>query len=112
MTAIIIRLVIYAVVGLAIYFGIRKIWRDWTGKFKADDQEAHRLRRERDLPNAPSPGSSISNATRTAPSAPAKRTKDRRRWRCEPRRGNMPHALRGRGHGGCPRTRTTKRSLR
>ena len=41
---------------LAIYLGIRKIWRDWTGQFKADDEEAQRLRRERDLRERAQPG--------------------------------------------------------
>ncbi|KKB83958.1 hypothetical protein VW29_12710 [Devosia limi DSM 17137] len=56
MTGIILRLVIYAAIGLAIYFGIRKIWRDWSGQFKAEDKEAQRLRRERDLAERGKPG--------------------------------------------------------
>jgi hypothetical protein len=56
MTAIILRLVIYAVIGLGLYFGVRKIWRDWSGQFKAEDEEARRLRRERDLRERAKPG--------------------------------------------------------
>ena len=50
------RVIIFAVIGLAIYLGIRKIWRDWTGQFKQDDAEAKRLRRERDLRERAQPG--------------------------------------------------------
>lgn len=45
MTAIIIRIVIITLIGLAIWWGVRRIWRDWRGEFKAVD----RARRERDL---------------------------------------------------------------
>lgn len=44
-----LRVLVFAIIGIAIWLGVRKIWRDWTGQFKADDQEAKRLRRERDL---------------------------------------------------------------
>jgi len=44
-----LRILIFVVIAIAIYLGIRKIWRDWTGAFKAEDAEARRLRRERDL---------------------------------------------------------------
>ena len=44
-----LRILIFVVIAIAIYLGVRKIWRDWTGAFKADDAEARRLRRERDL---------------------------------------------------------------
>ncbi len=49
MTFVILRIVVFVVIGLMILFGVRRIWRDWTGKFKADDEEVKRLRRERDL---------------------------------------------------------------
>lgn len=45
MTAMLIRIAIFLVVAGAIYFGVRRIWRDWKGQFKAVDQERH----ERDL---------------------------------------------------------------
>ncbi len=51
-----LRILIFAVLGLMIYFGIRRIWRDWTGKFAADEKEALRLRRERDLREREQPG--------------------------------------------------------
>ena len=56
MTAIFIRLAIYVGIALIIYLGIRKIWRDWTGTFKKEDEEAHRIRRERDLRERAEPG--------------------------------------------------------
>ncbi len=49
MTGIILRIVIFAVIGLAVWWGIRKIWRDWTGAFRADDKaRLDRDRAERD----------------------------------------------------------------
>ena len=56
MTGMLLRGIIFVVIGLAIYLGVRKIWRDWTGQFKADDEEARRLRRERDLRERAQPG--------------------------------------------------------
>lgn len=56
MTYIFLRLAIYVGIALIIYLGIRKIWRDWTGTFKKEDQEAHRVRRERDLRERAEPG--------------------------------------------------------
>jgi hypothetical protein len=55
-TGMLLRVIIFVVIGLAIYLGLRKIWRDWTGQFKADDEEASRLRRERDLRERAQPG--------------------------------------------------------
>ena len=45
MTAIILRIVIIALIGGAIYLGVRRIWRDWKNQFKAEDKAIH----ERDL---------------------------------------------------------------
>lgn len=45
MTAILIRLIIYVVIFAAIYFGLRRIWRDWKGHFAGLDRARH----ERDL---------------------------------------------------------------
>ena len=56
MTALALRVIIFAIIGIAIWLGVRKIWRDWTGQFKADDEEARRLRRERDLRERAQPG--------------------------------------------------------
>ncbi|MCP8885001.1 hypothetical protein NIM87_15935 [Devosia sp. XJ19-1] len=43
-----LRILIFIVLGLLIYFGVRRIWKDWSGKFNADAEEAKRLARERD----------------------------------------------------------------
>ena len=45
MTAMIIRIIVIALIGLAIWWGLRRIWRDWRGEFKAVDK----ARRDRDL---------------------------------------------------------------
>lgn len=45
MTGTLIRILIFALIGLAIWWGLRRIWRDWTGEFKAVDK----AKRQRDL---------------------------------------------------------------
>ena len=45
MTATILRIILFALIGLAIWWGLRRIWRDWTGEFKAIDK----AKRQRDL---------------------------------------------------------------
>jgi len=45
MTAVILRVLFFAVLGIAIWWGVRKIWRDWSGAFKAEDKA--RLDRDR-----------------------------------------------------------------
>ncbi len=45
MTGILIRVIIYAAIIGFIYFGARKIWRDWTAQFRAVDRKRH----DRDL---------------------------------------------------------------
>jgi hypothetical protein len=44
-----LRILLFTFIALLIYFGIRRIWKDWSGKFDADAAEARRLRRQRDL---------------------------------------------------------------
>ncbi len=41
-----LRIIIVLALLAIIVLGIRRIYMDWTGKFKADDEEARRLRRE------------------------------------------------------------------
>ena len=41
----IIRIAIFVGIGLAIYLGVRRIWRDWKGEYKAVDK----AKRDRDL---------------------------------------------------------------
>lgn len=50
------RILLLTALFIFIALSIRKIYRDWTGKFKADDEEARRLRRERDLRERDQPG--------------------------------------------------------
>jgi hypothetical protein len=45
MTGTILRILIFAAIILAIFWGVRKIWRDWSGQFKQIDKAKH----ERDL---------------------------------------------------------------
>lgn len=56
MTGILLRVLIFAIIGIAIWLGVRKIWRDWTSQFRADDEEVRRVRRERDLRERQQPG--------------------------------------------------------
>jgi hypothetical protein len=44
-----LRILLFAFIAALIYFGVRRIWKDWSGKFDADAAEAKRLRRQRDL---------------------------------------------------------------
>ena len=43
-----LRILLFVGLGLLIYFGIRRIWKDWTNKFNHDAEEAKRIARERD----------------------------------------------------------------
>ena len=45
MTWILLRIALFVIIFGAVFFGVRRIWRDWTGQFKAIDQ----ARRQRDL---------------------------------------------------------------
>ena len=52
MTAILLRIVIFLIVIGAVYFGVRRIWRDWKGMFKAQDKAVlDRDRRDRARPD-------------------------------------------------------------
>jgi hypothetical protein len=44
-TAILLRILVMAIIFGAIYFGVRRIWRDWTKQFQAEDKAIH----QRDL---------------------------------------------------------------
>jgi hypothetical protein len=52
MTAILLRLLVYVLIFGAIYFGLRRIWRDWTGQFRSVDKARH----QRDLNERARPG--------------------------------------------------------
>lgn len=45
MTAIALRILVIALIAGAIWLGVRRIWRDWTSQFRAEDKAVH----ERDL---------------------------------------------------------------
>jgi hypothetical protein len=45
MTATLLRILLFVAIALAIWWGLRRIWRDWKGEFKAIDKARH----ERDL---------------------------------------------------------------
>ncbi|GHA30370.1 hypothetical protein GCM10007989_27650 [Devosia pacifica] len=49
MSAVLLRLIVVGVIGLMIFFGARRIWRDWTSQFKSLDEEDKARRRARDL---------------------------------------------------------------
>ncbi len=43
-----LRILLFVALALFVYFGIRRIWKDWSNKFNKDAEEAKRLARERD----------------------------------------------------------------
>jgi hypothetical protein len=45
MTAILLRIIIYVAIFAFVYFGAKRLWRDLTGQFRADDT----AKRQRDL---------------------------------------------------------------
>ncbi len=45
MTAILLRILILAIIFGAIWFGVRRIWRDWQKQFQTEEKEI----RKRDL---------------------------------------------------------------
>jgi len=51
-TGFLIRFLVIAAIGVAIYVGIRRIWRDWTKQFRVEEKVIH----ERDLKERDQPG--------------------------------------------------------
>jgi hypothetical protein len=45
MTGLLLRILFFAAIAVAIWWGVRKIWRDWSGAFRAEDKA--RLDRDR-----------------------------------------------------------------
>ncbi len=45
MTGLALKLIVFLAVAAAIFFGLRRIWRDWRAQFRAEDRAA----RQRDL---------------------------------------------------------------
>lgn len=49
MTGLLLRILFFAAIAVAIWWGVRKIWRDWSGAFRAEDKaRLDRDRAERD----------------------------------------------------------------
>jgi hypothetical protein len=48
MTWVILRVLIFVVLGAAIFLGVRRIWRDWRNQFKAQDKADADARLTRD----------------------------------------------------------------
>lgn len=45
MTAILLRILIFVLIAGAVFLGVRRIWRDWKGQFRAEDKA--KLERDR-----------------------------------------------------------------
>lgn len=44
-----LRILLFTFLAVVIYFGVRRIWKDWSAKINGDAERAKQLRRERDL---------------------------------------------------------------
>jgi hypothetical protein len=51
-TGVLVRIIVIGLIAGAIYLGIRRIWRDWTGQFRAEEKAI----RDRDLKERHAPG--------------------------------------------------------
>jgi hypothetical protein len=51
-TGFLLRIIIIAAIGLAIYLGVRRIWRDFTKQFRVEEKQIH----DRDLKERDAPG--------------------------------------------------------
>jgi hypothetical protein len=52
MSAVALRVLIFLVIAAAVFFGVRRIWRDWRKQLKALDQaDRQRDLRERERPD-------------------------------------------------------------
>jgi len=52
MTGILLRALVIVIIAGLIYLGVRRIWRDWTKQFRAEDKALH----DRDLKERDAPG--------------------------------------------------------
>ena len=52
MTGLALKIVVFLLVALAIYTGVRRIWRDFTKQFRTEEKAIH----ERDLKERDQPG--------------------------------------------------------
>ncbi len=51
-----LRILLFVGLAIFVYLGVRRIWKDWSGKFNADAEEAKRIARERDRAERQQPG--------------------------------------------------------
>ena len=52
MTGILLKIIIFAVVAWFVYTNVRRLWRDLTGQFRADDKaKKDRVQQERQRPD-------------------------------------------------------------
>jgi hypothetical protein len=51
-TFVLLRIIVIGLIAGAIYLGIRRIWRDWTSQFRAEEKAI----RDRDLKERDAPG--------------------------------------------------------
>lgn len=51
-----LRILLFVGLAIFVYLGVRRIWKDWSGKFNADAEEAKRIARERDRAERHQPG--------------------------------------------------------
>jgi hypothetical protein len=49
MSGLFIKLLLFVVLAGIVFFGVRRIWRDWKGQFRKLDEAEHKRVRERDL---------------------------------------------------------------
>ncbi len=56
MNALLVRILILGGIGVAIYLGVSRIWRDWSGQFKREADQERERRRTRDLSERQRPG--------------------------------------------------------
>jgi hypothetical protein len=52
MTAVLLKALVIMLIFGAIYYGVRRIWRDWTKQFRVEEKQIH----ERDLKERDAPG--------------------------------------------------------
>ena len=52
MTGLLLKIVVFLLVALAIYTGVRRIWRDFTKQFRSEEKVIH----QRDLKERDAPG--------------------------------------------------------
>ncbi len=49
MSSIFLKALVFLAIAVAVFLGVRRIWRDWSGQFKAVDKAVDKARHARDL---------------------------------------------------------------